>query len=787
MRSGDGARLEVLGRIGLRANGEDLRVVLVQPKRVGLLVYIALRRAGGFTRRDELLSVFWPESTEARARAALRQALRFLRSEIGSSTIETRGSEVAIQPAVLSCDALDFSSALAAGEDERALEFYGGDLLPAFHLDGVAEFDRWLYEERQRLRAAAVEAALRIASRAEAARDLGGAADRVRLAFEIDPTDETIGRRLISLLAHAGQRGAAVSVYESLADRLRRDLDLEPSPATVELIAAVRDTAGAGAQSATFDMESLSPQRVLVLPLDNFTDDEAVESIGRLAADSIAQGLATIPDIEVVFPMSAEVARRAGAGTLVSGAIHGDGDMFRFHVVITDIAGGRLLPGPDPVLAPKASPLQGLETLRERVMTSVGPALTRRVTHVREAQRPPGIEAYRAYLDGLELFIRGEWQAALVHLRRSAEREPEYALPRIVCAIAHWNLGEVAQSHAAALDAARLRPDLGRFEAAVLDMIDAWLIGDWAEARRAAHAQAELAPGSIPHFQAAEEARRLNRPREAFQVLAGLDADSGELRGWIYYWVELAAALHLLGDHERELEFARRCRGMHPDDRTAALLEIRALAALGHAEDVRRILDAALSSPGTREPVPGALMFEAGRELHAHGSFDAAVSCFDDAVAWYRERASGAAPGFQRELGRALYHAGQLGEARSVFVALARSNGGRAHPVGFHHLHLQAHLDEGYLAVIATREGNSTEAAHWCELLRSLETPFLFGAQWFWLAAVAALQDDPARAVRMLRRAFADGLPMELFLHTDPHLARLRGFAAFDALLKPRG
>jgi hypothetical protein len=70
--------------------------------------------------------------------------------------------------------------------------------------------------------------------------------------------------------------------------------------------------------------------------------------------------------------------------------------------------------------------------------------------------------------------------------------------------------------------------------------------------------------------------------------------------------------------------------------------------------------------------------------------------------------------------------------------------------------------------------------------MESLEHPFLYGAQWFWLAAVAAERDEPDRVVRLLRRAFAEGLPHESFIHTDPHLARLRGHESFDALMRPR-
>ena len=66
----------MLGRISLTQRGEPVDRVLAQPKRFGLLVYLALGRPHGFVGRNELLGVFWPDSTEDRAGASLRQALR---------------------------------------------------------------------------------------------------------------------------------------------------------------------------------------------------------------------------------------------------------------------------------------------------------------------------------------------------------------------------------------------------------------------------------------------------------------------------------------------------------------------------------------------------------------------------------------------------------------------------------------------------------------------------------------------------------------------------------------
>ncbi len=585
-----------------------------------------------------------------------------------------------------------------------------------------------------------------------------------------------------------------MAAYEALAETLSRELSLEPSPETRASIEPLQGS-GEGVVSGSPGVATpagTSARRVLVLEFENLTGDTHFDPLGRLTADTLAQGLALIPELEVVPPMAAAgaSAESVGAGTVVSGSFHLAGERLRFQVRIVNAAEDILLAGPEPVEVDRSDPVSGMERVRDGVMLTLGPALTERSVHVRGATRPPGMEAFRVYLDGLERFIRRDWTGALAQFRRSVELEPGYALPRVVGAIALWNLGELERAEAAATEAEARRASLGRFEQAVLDMVRGWLDGDWAAAHRASEFQAEIAPGSIPHFQVAEETRRLNRPRQAREVLNRLDPESGELRGWIFYWIERTTAEHFIGDHRQELELASRCRELHPTDPAATLLEMRALAALGRVADVERLAEQALTSPGEQRPQPAEIMFEAALEIRTHhpDSEDASSRLLQWAVSWLREHgADDGTPARRRELARALYHLGELDEARSLFTELARDSRSRVQPVGYHHGHLEAHLDEGYLAVIAVRTGAADEAARLRQRLERLEGPFLYGAQWFWLAAAAALEGEGERAVRLLGRAFADGLPMEPFIHTDPHLALMRGQPRFDALMRPKG
>src|SRR5918996_3983322 len=102
-------RLATLGEIELRhADGRPISSVLQQPRRFGLLCYLAVADAT-LVRRDTLIGLFWPEKPEDDARHDLSQAIHYLRRALGASVIQGGGSEgFGIDPAALSCDAREF-------------------------------------------------------------------------------------------------------------------------------------------------------------------------------------------------------------------------------------------------------------------------------------------------------------------------------------------------------------------------------------------------------------------------------------------------------------------------------------------------------------------------------------------------------------------------------------------------------------------------------------------------------------------------------------------------------
>ena len=119
--------LRVLGTIDLR-DGENRPVdaVLAQPKRLALLIYLALARPYGFQRRDVLVALLWPELDQSRARNALSQALHHLRRSLGADVVQARGDEeVALSDTSLASDVRQLVMAIEQDRADVVESLYG--------------------------------------------------------------------------------------------------------------------------------------------------------------------------------------------------------------------------------------------------------------------------------------------------------------------------------------------------------------------------------------------------------------------------------------------------------------------------------------------------------------------------------------------------------------------------------------------------------------------------------------------------------------------------------------
>ena len=229
-------RLTVLGGMAVEIDGTALST---PPSRRpwSLLAYLALHP--GRHARSDLAALFWPEVLDASSRASLRSAVWALRRELGEAAdallVADRDS-IGLTERSVAVDALRFERLVAEDALEAAVELCRGPLLAGFE-------DEWISRLREEHNERLSEVLERLAAAADRDGDGQAALAWTRRQVAIDPFGEDAHRRLIMRLAARGDRAAALVVYRTLADRLRRELGVAPSPATQQLVRDLRSEA----------------------------------------------------------------------------------------------------------------------------------------------------------------------------------------------------------------------------------------------------------------------------------------------------------------------------------------------------------------------------------------------------------------------------------------------------------------------------------------------------------------------------------------------------------------
>jgi DNA-binding SARP family transcriptional activator/cytochrome c-type biogenesis protein CcmH/NrfG len=237
-------RLRTLGPVELEgASGPQADAVTRAPKRLALLVYLAVDSPRGFKRRDALAALLWPELDQQRARHALRNTLHELRKALDDGVLCSRGSEeVGLSTGGLWCDLVAFDEMLAAGQHEEALALYRGPFLDSFHVPGVSpEFEQWVNRERDRLtdrHAATLES---LAESCEVSDDFRAAAEHWRVLSVHRPWDGRVVLRLMLALEAAGDRAQAIRRADAYTVLVREELEADPDQEVTALAARLRE------------------------------------------------------------------------------------------------------------------------------------------------------------------------------------------------------------------------------------------------------------------------------------------------------------------------------------------------------------------------------------------------------------------------------------------------------------------------------------------------------------------------------------------------------------------
>ncbi|MCC7000713.1 MAG: protein kinase [Gemmatimonadaceae bacterium] len=391
---------------------------------------------------------------------------------------------------------------------------------------------------------------------------------------------------------------------------------------------------------------------VAVLPLTNETADSSLNSWGRLAGDWITQGMHEAAIMPVVpwptMVITAEgaaalggdpiamVRRQTGAGTVITGSYYRTGDSLRFQASVTDARSGRLIAAIPPLMVALDSASAAVRELRDRVMGAVGVASDERVLSG-SGSTPPTWEAFRLFDEGIRLSNANKYEDASRAMEQAWLRDTSFTPALIYAGMAAFNDGVIPRAESLLAKGLERRGSLSSYHVALAEGTQAYARDDRLRAIEKLRRANALAPGSRAAYSLAYVLLQFNRAPEALTVLGSLDPDHGAMKGWPSYWTQRASAAHVAGQHEDELRFAQEMRRRFPTQRSAWVLEARALAALGDVTALEALLtEAEALNPDTYWS-QGAMRTTIAEEYLTHETGDH-VAAAREAVRWLEAR-----------------------------------------------------------------------------------------------------------------------------------------------------
>jgi DNA-binding SARP family transcriptional activator/TolB-like protein len=233
-------RVSVIGGIHLSWGGREVQ--LRNRKARALLAYLALGQTG-HEQREKLAGLFWSEFSEQNARATLRQAVHELRealAEVDCHVVTATRPDIVLEEDACVVDLHEILAALQRREAHEAL--LGQERVAEVLLAGYEDLDPafrvwllgWRHAQQERL----------LRGLEDAYRHPGtGWRQRRKLAeamLLLDPSHEEACRTVMRAAAEAGETGAALRAYDALYRLLGDEYDMEPSAATQELVAEIK-------------------------------------------------------------------------------------------------------------------------------------------------------------------------------------------------------------------------------------------------------------------------------------------------------------------------------------------------------------------------------------------------------------------------------------------------------------------------------------------------------------------------------------------------------------------
>jgi DNA-binding SARP family transcriptional activator/predicted ATPase len=243
-------RINLFGNLRVSVAGRP--VTAVNTNRLQSLIAYLILHGDAPQPRERLAFLLWPASSESQARTNLRQLLHHLKRALPAECNFLETTHVTVrwrQDGTYAIDVVDFQTAIAEADSARtendrareiqsltaAVQLYEDDLLPAL-------YDDWLVPLREEYRKRVSEVLQRLVTLFEEQKEYAAAIPSAERLVALDPLGESHHQLLIKLHAANQDRSSALRAYHQCMRVLRREMGVEPGPATVALFERILKT-----------------------------------------------------------------------------------------------------------------------------------------------------------------------------------------------------------------------------------------------------------------------------------------------------------------------------------------------------------------------------------------------------------------------------------------------------------------------------------------------------------------------------------------------------------------
>jgi TolB-like protein/DNA-binding SARP family transcriptional activator len=235
--------LRLLGDFQLSERMSGEKVALPGKRERVLLAYLALSPNGRQPRR-KLVTLLWGEAADETTLENLRTSIFNVRKALGDTERRIIGSEdrdIVLETSAFQVDVLDFRR-LAAGQNTgdlaEAAKLYLGDFLEGLSIESE-EFESWRREEASSFRDLTIDVLKQLMTQLANSGQTERAIETGKRILRLEPLHEAAVRGLMLLYAQSGRRAAAVELYRTLGEGLKKELGAQPEAETRAVYAEI--------------------------------------------------------------------------------------------------------------------------------------------------------------------------------------------------------------------------------------------------------------------------------------------------------------------------------------------------------------------------------------------------------------------------------------------------------------------------------------------------------------------------------------------------------------------